>query len=243
MNIVHVLPSAKRKTRALPVTGNYLIPEKDGSLRWAEPNDSWRLLSHTGQKRCLITNIRYDESEHSPDLWLYSIVKESEMDPSDNWPTASRKVKPEAETAMFKNSRITLDRGRKWYIRQFSDTPDKVGIRRFSGLPVNVWRTMWRRVVSVNDIELYGLSSNMVMMKYAGLQCQVYFKWPELENDFGSTTTVFNQEGQQWKVSQKIVPWLEKNCSGGFIPFSDYESMFPNTVDELTYTVDAFEVS
>lgn len=232
MKIVHVQPNSKRKIKTLPVTGNYLIPESGGNFRWAEPNESWRLYAHTGQKRCFITNIRYDDTEHSPDLWLYSVLKSDEM----------RSIQTTSELLM-ENNRFYLDRSRKWYIRQFVENTDRVGVRRFTGLPLNAWRVMWRQNISFDDIEIYGLSNNSMKILYAGLNFNAFLKWPELQKDTAASNTILTQAGVQWKVSTIVMPWLEKNCKGGFYPFSDYDAMMPDDMDEVTYTIDMAELS
>ena len=233
MNVVHQKPNSRRNVRALPLTSNYLIPDDDGTYRWAKPNNSWRLFSFSGQKRSLITNIQFDESEHSPDLWLYSIIKNDDMEP-----TSDTKTRSEAELQLLEGSRIRLDPGRKWYLRQFNPIQGKLAVQKFTGLPLNAWRAMWRRTIPINEIEIYGLANNQMKVRYAGLTFNVYLRWPELQEDVGNTGSFMNQDGTPWRVSERIMPWLEKNCRGGFIPFSDYDTTFPDEEDEVTYTID-----
>lgn len=245
MNIVHVEPNSKRKINSLPITGNYLIPEKDGTFRWAEPNDAWRLYSYTGGKRCLIANVRYDDSEHSSDLWVYSIVKNADMEPAED-KVGSRtltKVKSDAEARMLESSRIRLDPTRKWYIRQFEPNTERIGIQRFTGLPLRAWREMWRKTIPVADIGIYGLANNQMKVRYAGMDFNAYLRWPELQADIKQSKALMQEGKTEWRLSTIVMPWLEKNCKGGLIPFSDYDVMFPDDIDEVTYTVDVAQIS
>jgi hypothetical protein len=36
----------------------------------------------------------------------------------------------------------------------------------------------------------------------------------------------------------RIIPWLHAHCQKGFIPFSDYDSMFVDAEDEVLYITD-----
>jgi hypothetical protein len=238
MKVVSAKPNSKRKIRSLPITGNYLVRESNGMLRWAEPNDSWRLYAHTGQQRCLIANIRYDDTEHSPDLWIYTILKSEEMKPvREVHRVIGREPKPSIEGELIADNRIYLNRSRKWYVRQFLET-ERVGIRRFTGLPLNAFWAMWRRTISLDDIQIYGLSNKQMKIVYAGLNFNVFLKWPELQYDIRESDSFMTQNKVQWIQSQSVMPWLHANCQGGFIPFSDYDVMFPDDMDETTYTID-----
>jgi hypothetical protein len=252
MKVIHVQPNSKRKIKALPVTGNYLIPESNGNFRWAEPNDAWRLYSTTGQQRCLIANLRFDDSEHSPDLWIYSVVKSDEVRPDEDVLRTLKVAHPEAVDGLFDDNRIRLDRSRKWYVRQFVDNPNKTGVRRFTGLPFNAWRAMWRKTISTDDIEIFGLGTmpnnnnsgnNLLKVRYAGLDFNVYMKWTDLLEDVNNSTTLLRHGNSQLRVSQIVMPWMQQHCRGGFIPFSDYDAMIPDEVDEVTYTIDVAGLS
>ena len=234
MKVVHAKTNRNRKIRALPVTGNYLVGT---GYEWAEPNESWRLFAHTGQQRCLITNIRRDDTDHSPDLWLYTVLKGTEMtiDRSQGFP--SRKPKEEIGAELMEQNRLKLDPTRRWYIRQFLET-DRVGSRRFSGLPLKAFWSMWRQTIPIDAIQFYGLSNQQTKVLYDSMNFNTFMKWPEFQKDVGESDRHITRGRTRWAVSQRVVPWLEKNCQGGIIPFSDYDLMFPDDQDEFTYLTD-----
>ena len=240
MNVKHIDPHTKRKIQTLPVTGNYLIPESDGRLRWAEPNLSWRVYSHAGNQRLFVSNIRFDDTDHSPDLWIYSVLSSDEnkaIKERQSFEERGEEPKPFIERMLMEQNRIHLDQSRKWYIRQFVDSPDRTGIRRFAGIPFNAWKIMWRRTIALEDIEIFGLSNNQMRITFAGITFAVFLKWSELQIDMRHSMLT-SRNGQQVKLSTGIIPWLKENCREGIIPFSDYETMFPSEMDEFIYTVD-----
>ena len=165
------------------------------------------------------------------------------MEPAEDEQYTLVKAKSEVADALIENNRIRLDRSRKWYIRQFVSNDERVGIQRFTGLPLNAWRAMWRRTIPVKDIEIYGMSNNMMKVRYGGLEFNAYLKWKALQEDIKRSKTLMRQGRTEWTLSEVVVPWLEKNCSKGFIPFSDYDLMFPDPTDEVTYMIDMAELS
>lgn len=246
MNVIHINPHVKRKILTLPVTGNYLIPESNGQLRWAEPNDSWRVYTHAGKQRMLVSNIRFDDTDHSPDLWIYSILTNWEVKAIRDRVTTEefgKEPKPFIEALLMNDNRIHLDLKRKWYIRQFVDNPDRTGIRRFAGIPLNAWRTMWRRTIALEDIEIYGLSNGQMKVLFEGLHFNVFFKWAELQLDMLDSPATVSKSGVSMSVSEITMPWLVANCREGIIPFSDYDTMFPDESDEITYSIDIAAIS
>ena len=246
MNVTHIDPHVKRKIKTLPITGNYLIPETNGRMRWAEPNSSWRMYSHAGKQRMFVSNIRFDDTDHSPDLWIYSVLSSDENKTIKDRLTfeeLGEEPKPYMERLLMEQNRTHLDHTRKWYVRQFVDNPDRTGIRRFAGIPLNAWRTMWRRTIALEDIEIYGMANNQMKVMIAGLDFSVFLKWSELQTDVQNSLVATRKDGQELKVSNRIMPWLIKNCREGIIPFSDYETMFPSEMDEFIYSVDVAAIS
>lgn len=73
---------------------------------------------------------------------------------------------------------------------------------------------------------------------YAGLNFNTFLKWPELQEDIKESDSFMTQNRVRWIQSQTVMPWLYAHCQGGFIPFSDYDVMFPDDMDEITYTID-----
>ncbi len=241
MNVTHIDPHVKRKIKTLPITGNYLIPETNGRMRWAEPNSSWRMYSHAGKQRMFVSNIRFDDTDHSPDLWIYSVLSSDENKTIKDRLTFEEfgeKPKPYMERLLMEQNHTHLDPTRKWYVRQFVDNSDRTGIRRFAGIPLNAWLAMWRRTIALEDIEIYGMANNQMKVIFAGLNFSVFLKWPELQIDMRESMGTSNKAGNQVKISTGIIPWLNENCRDGIIPFSDYESMFPSEMDEFIYSVD-----
>lgn len=177
LHVTHVNPHTKRKIQTLPLSGNYLITESDGRLRWAQPNESWRLYSNAGNQQILITNIRFDDTDHSPDLWLYSSLRADERDAING-------------RMLMEDNRIYLDSTRKWYVRQFCENSNRIGIKRFAGIPLTAWQAMWRRTIALKDIEIYGMTNNQVKMIYEGFEFGVYLKWPELQTDLRASAPV-----------------------------------------------------
>ena len=246
MNVTHIDPHSKRKIKMLPITGNYLIPETNGRMRWAEPNSSWRMYSHAGRQRMFVSNIRFDDTDHSPDLWLYTVLSSEENKIIKERVTVvelGEEPQPYMERLLMEQNRIHLDHTRKWYVRQFVDNPDRSGIRRFAGIPLNAWQTMWRRTIALEDIEIYGMANNQMKIAFAGLTFSAFLRWPELQTDLRESMGTSNKDGKQVKISKRVMPWLTENCRDGIIPFSDYETMFPSEMDEFIYSVDVAAIS
>ena len=241
--VKHISPHTKRKIQTLPITGNYLIPESDGQLCWAEPNDSWRIYANAGNQRMFISNIRFDDTDHSSDLWLYSLLTVDEKKVTNGMLEEYGVPKPAIESTLMEQNRRYLDPSRKWYVRQFVDNPDRAGIKRFAGIPLNAWRCMWRRTIALEDMEIYGLSSNQMRIMFAGLTFNTFLKWPELQSDMDASVVTTQHDGTRLQISQNIMPWLAENCREGIIPFSDYDSMFPDECDEIIYSIDKAGVS
>ena len=233
MNVVHVKKTRNNTIRSIPITGNYLVREKSGMLRWAEPNDSFSMFSNTGGNRQVMTNIRLDDTEHSADLFLYTNVAKKDDEASD----------------IMKNSRVHLDRTRKWYLRQFVEI-DRPGIRRFTGLPLNVFLQWWRKPMPASHFSLTGLNNDQVRLMFGDYTkatskewFNIFVKWPELQADIENSTpkAAHRKSAMHYRntrESERVVPWLRKHCLSGFIPFSDYDSMFLDAEDEVLYITD-----
>jgi hypothetical protein len=149
-----------------------------------------------------------------------------------------REVRPSVEANLIEDNRIYLNRSRRWYIRQFIENTDRIGVKRFTGLPLNAFWPMWRKTISMDDIQIYGLLNAQTQVIYAGLNFNVFLKWPELQRDHRESNSFMTQGKVTWTESKTVMPWLHKNCQGGIIPFSDYDSMFPDFQDEFAYTAD-----
>lgn len=229
MNVVHPKKTRNNTIRAIPITGNYLVREKSGMLRWAEPNDSFSAFSNTGGNRQVMTNIRLDDTDHSPDLFLYTNMTKGESLPE-----------------IMDESRVHLNRSRKWYLRQFTEI-DRPGIRRFTGLPLNVFLKWWRKSIPASDFSLVGLNSDQMRIVIGNPHLEdwfrVFVKWPEMQTDLSNSTKQparkkINRPLNNMWVSTRILPWLHAHCHAGFIPFSDYDSMFVDAEDEVLYLTD-----
>jgi hypothetical protein len=234
MKIIHTIPSGNFSL--LPITGNFLT-KVDGQYLWNKPNDSWRIVCD-GRTRTMFTNIRKDDTEHSPDLWLYTCLTTSYTD------TTVKEI--------MDSSRHSLPK-REWYVRQLVEK-DCVGIRMFSGLPLDVFWELWRKPVSIEELEIYYPSSqgshrhymapltdeelDSYRMIYQRTIMACVFKWEELRRDC-EFSNMFSIEGQD-KICQSefILPWIKNNCNQGYIPFSDYESMFADDMDDFAYSAD-----
>ena len=230
MNIVHARTTSNRRIRTLPVTGNFLVRETSGMYRWNTPNDRWRLFSPVGGSKSLVTNIRLDDTEHSPDLWLYSNLTQKEI--------SGLVSDPDSRGDMLKANELVLDRTRRWYVRQFIRNPERVGIKRFTGLPLNAFFEMWRRPLDVSKMDMVGLSNGQVKMQYKDFTFNVYLDWPELKEDLRESTSSITVKSTKVKLSEKVVPWIKKYVEGDFIPFSDYETMFVDPEEEFSYLAD-----
>lgn len=230
MKIIHAPVTRNKRIRALPVTGNYLVKDSGGMYRWAETNDRWRLFSPTGGSKCLIANMRRDDTEHSPDLWLYSNLTQKEIEQMGT----DTDFLPE----LLKANRDSLDRTRRWYVRQFIASRERMGIQRFTGIPLKAFWDMWRVNIDTTDIQIYGLSNGQMKILYKDYNFNVYLDWPVMQRDMQESKSSINQTNTKWIVSEKVMPWLHKYCERGFIPFADYDLMFQDPEDEFSYIAD-----
>ncbi len=233
MKVAHAIRTRNNTIRAIPITENFLVREKSGMLRWAEPNDSFSMFSNTGGNRQVMTNIRLDDTDHSPDLFLYTNMTKTEIhDP----------------TAIMEDNRVYLNRSRKWYVRQFKEI-DRPGIRRFTGLPLNIFLKWWRKNIPATEFSLVGLNNDQVRILIGNPNSdtdwfRVFVKWPEMQVDLSNSTTkpayvkkLYPPLHNSW-ASNLIIPWMHAHCHKGFIPFSDYDSMFVDAEDEVLYITD-----
>lgn len=229
MNIVHAPTTKNRRIRALPITGNYLVRGGDGMYRWAETNERWRLFSQTGGQKCLITNLRRDDTEHSPDLWLYSNLTQKEIG----------RMAKEADfrQEILEANTIALDRTRKWYVRQFIES-ERIGVKRFTGLPLSAFWDMWRKPIDTSQIQIYGMSNGQMKVLYEEYNFNIFLRWPELQEDVKESGSSIDKGSVRWTVSEKVMPWLHRYCEYGFVPFSDYDVMFEDSQDEFSYIAD-----
>ena len=219
MNIWKASLNGRNHIRAMPITGNYLIKDREYYI-WAERNTRWRIITH-GNRCAMCTNIRRDDTEHSPDLWLYTVLKGGDD-----------------KKKLIKGSEISLNEARNWYIRQFIPVPNKAGITRFTGLPLGAWWKLWRKKINIDDVKLFGLGNMRTKMIYRGEASMPFLKWWELSRDFNNSDEFTTVKQTKWYHSTIVIPWLRENCNGGIVLFSDYDSMFPDTMDEFAYTTD-----
>lgn len=212
--------------KAIKVTGNYLVRQKSGMLRWVQPNDDYKIRQKTGDRNGssnleVIANIRLDNTPHSPDLFVYTTVKKGEN--GDD---------------IAEENRVCLKRSRKWYVRQF-ESIDRVGLQRFGRMPLKEFLTIWRKPMDPMQIYLRGcVTRGSSQLKFASKPStnpkfdQAYplaVVWKELIKDSGLRIS---------EESNLVLPWLAKNCRGRIYPFSDYTRMFELHQDEFCYITD-----
>jgi hypothetical protein len=232
MKIIHAQTTTKDRIRTVPVTEHYLIRDNSREYQWDTTNIKWRFIMPTGGTRCMITNIKRDYSDHSSDLWLYTNLTQKET-------VLFTQRGSDFGTQLIEENSNQLNRHRKWYIKQFKET-DRVGIRRFGGLPLTAFWDMWRKVIPITDIHIYGLGNTQMKVVYEEYNFNVFLKWPAMQNDFVNSrvTTQLENNITALRVSEVVLPWLHRSCRGGIILFSDYDTMFPDFEDEFTYITD-----
>ena len=227
MNIVKVNVTRNRTVRALPITGNFLVREADGRFKWDQPNDSWTVFAPTGGNRQLITNIRHDDSDHSPDLFLYTNLRKNEH--------------PSSGAEIGEDNRLYLDRTRKWFVRQFIPV-DRVGVARFTGLPLNAFHFGWRRAFQMDELQIFGLTSGQmkvfVTAKEFNSEFNIFLKWQRLQDDMKAATTWTEHNRTKLQKSPIVMPWLHQHCRHGIVPFSDYDQMFVDMEEEVLFLAD-----
>ena len=236
MNVVRMSTKLNRRVAMFPVTGNTLERNAAGQYQWTEPNEQWRTFSHTGGSRCIITNLRADDSEHSPDLWLYSNLTKDEIQ-RDMGIGGGEKGAVARE--LIEDNTHQLDRCRRWYVRQFIPNTEKIGIRRFTSVPLKAFFDLWRTPVLMSEVEIFGLNNGQMKFIYGKHEFNAYVSWPELQEDMKNTKERKRDlRRQDWKQSEIVIPWLKKNIEGEVIFFSDYDRMFTDTEDEFSYMAD-----
>lgn len=223
MQVVHADTTSVNTIRAIPITGNYLVPTDDGTLAWAEPNERWSVHANTGGNRQIVCNIRIDDSDHSPDLFLYSNFTKHEKERGID------RMLPK----ILDQNRLTLDTSREWYIKQFLHI-DRVGPKRFTALPLADFFSLWRAPIDPQDIDLRIMGNGMMKFLYREHEFAVYFVWPELQKDMKVPSEHQPGTGR----SAIVLPWIQKHCRGRLFLFSDYSRVFEDEDDEFLYTAD-----
>lgn len=217
MEITPVKVTRNNTLRGIPITNRYLIRRGEYEIFWNEYNDQFKFFANTGGNRQVTANVQADESEHSPDLFLYT-----NMGMYENYESERRIVKANREQIHYG--------ARNWYIRQLLKS-DRVGPKRFTGLPLRHFFNFWRVPIdpkSIEKIKLLGNNRSKIFFD-RGPVFSVYYVWPELEKDMNRSND---------RTSQIVLPWLQKHCKNGIFLFSDYDSMFKDKEEELCYMAD-----
>lgn len=198
--------------RAIPVATNHLVRSSSGALHWKRPNNYWASYSNTGGNCQIISNIQFDDSKHSPDLFIYSNVTNKDRRSEEKpYPHKRNTVSDLAQA-----NRIQIDLTRNWYIKQLTNI-DRVGVQRFTQLPVQAFLKLWRVPLDPKEITIADMRNQLIKFKYQEFEFNMFLKWPE------------------WRTG---LPWLKKHCRGGIFLFSDYTSMFEEQEDEFLYIAD-----
>ena len=208
----------KQKTiKGIPITDNFVrfddiyADHENDTFRipWNKPNTDWK-VRHCSGKRTIITNIQYDDSPHSPNLFLYSNLGRNENSTLEE---------------IIKDNTEALDGNRNWLVKQMVKSPDRPGIRRFSSLPLGVFMTRWRKKITPDKIIMNGTRLHFNLMKFTLLgpptdqKFNCFMDWPDVE------------EGRLSEVHE----WLKEYCKDGIYLFSDSDSMFDDIELEFAY--------
>lgn len=207
--------------KVMRITDNYL--HRDGKdMVWDQTNNKWKIITtHNGHQ--IITNIQFDDTEHKPDLFLYTNLHKSD----------------DVDAVMNENSG-RLDTSRNWYIKQMCDM-DRIGIKRISELPLDRFLQHWRQPLNPRkmDFSTYRYQQGMIRFHYDDTSWPVFIRWLELGKPTPPKVgTPFRNRTRLDYDDDKLVNWVKKSCGKGIYMFSDFDSMFENEEDEFCYLTD-----
>lgn len=215
------MPKHDNALKAIRTTDNFL--HKGNDFVWDQPNDSWKIITtHTGHQ--IITNIQYDNTEHKPDLFLYTNLNKGDYNVSE----------------IMKQNSEKLDMSRSWFIKQLRGI-DRIGVKRFSCLPFDRFIKYWRQPLNPRKIDLtsYRYEKGMVRFHYDEDVYSVLLKWTELgEPTVPSVMSPFRNRSKLTYDDDKLLNWVKKSCGKGLYIFSDFDSMFEDEEDEFCYVTD-----
>lgn len=137
-----------------------------------------------------------------------------------------------------------------WHVNMRDINRDSI-IKRFLRVPLPYFLKLWRTplipgYIDVNPFftpaepKFSYLDDTLSRIKFSymndvfprdnmSMSFDVYMEWPRLIEDINKHKAY---------VLQTVMPWIHKHCKGRLYLFSDYESIFENAEDEVTYLAD-----
>jgi len=135
-----------------------------------------------------------------------------------------------------------------WLVRQLNKL-DRPIMGRFIDVPLPYFWKLWRRPLIAQNIEI-DTHGDIITVLGKPANPEVWFRYHE-EGDPLMTMSFtcylewnklyYDMFENPMYEEQKIMPWLHKNMQGGLYLFSDFDSLFEDAEDEVTYLAD-FEI-
>lgn len=119
-----------------------------------------------------------------------------------------------------------------WKVRQ-TEPHERPIMKRFTGVPMPYFWKLWRRPLIAQNIHF----------QHSGDDAQIFFGYSE-END--PLMTMAFEAYLDWsglfddlKYGKKAIPnWLHRHCKGRLFLFSDFDTIFEDPEDEVSYLAD-----
>lgn len=135
-----------------------------------------------------------------------------------------------------------------WRVRTCDSNGDSV-IKQFVGVPLPYFWKLWRTPLIPMHIMFDPIVNETNMLRFSYMDTRlrfsymdtivprdmmymafdVFMQWPGLIADINKHKSY---------VLQTVLPWIHKHCKGRLYLFSDYESIFESSEDEVMYLAD-----
>ena len=131
-----------------------------------------------------------------------------------------------------------------WKVRQLNKL-DRPVMGRFIEVPLPFFWKLWRRPLIAQNIEIDTYGDTLLILGEPAKPL-VWFSYheegdPLMTMSFPCYLAWYNLYRDIWKGVDRIMPWLHKNMRGGLYLFSDFDTVFEDVEDEVTYLTD-FEI-
>jgi len=215
----------------------------------------------TREWRIYQDDIPYINSEHERAHWLATTDDEFTNDSpatieyyTTHYPLNTDLPKEEYVTNAQEFAQVIADNDKEiqepehWKVRQL-DKPDRPIMGRFIGVPLPYFWRLWRRPLIAQNISVQ-IHGDIITVLGKPANPEIWFQYYEEGDPLMTMSFTCYLDWNQlyydmWENTmyddQKIMPWLHKNMYGGLYLFSDFESLFEDAEDEVTYLAD-FEI-
>jgi hypothetical protein len=250
MNVIKQSVSRRNTINGIPITGNILrLSANKTDMYWEMPQDSWHSIngrtsfSASSTTKTMMANFRFDDSEHSPDLFVYTTIKVKHIN------------------SFLEENRHKISLSNPLYnfkVRQHKPM-DRVGIKKFAFLPLYQAIHLWRKPLSTENCMIFKPKTsykNLTEDACKKILTSSILSLNYKEYSFKVNLMTINEDMYKFFINQKnrdknsyisfesmtgsLYPMIEymrrlRNIAKFFYPISDYDSMFEDAEEEFFY--------